>query len=148
MNRFVPIVLLILCPTALAASGSGHTMSASVPAARAHPTRPGYRQLSPQALRAALSHKNFLLVNVHIPYQGQIAGTDRLISFETIGRSRFLPANKNAPIVLYCRSGRMSAIAARTLVAKGYTRVSELTGGFNAWAEAGYPLLQKQGAQN
>lgn len=148
MNRFVPVVLLILCPTALAAPGSGHTMSASMPAARAHPLRPSYRQLSPQALKVALRHKNFLMVNVHIPYQGQISGTDRLISFDTIGRSSLLPANKNAPIVLYCRSGRMSAIAARTLVAKGYTRVSELTGGFNAWTDAGYPLLQKQGAQN
>jgi rhodanese-related sulfurtransferase len=38
----------------------------------------------------------------------------------------------------------MSTTAARELVALGYTNVYNLVGGFNAWAEAGLPLITQQ----
>ena len=43
-------------------------------------------------------------------------------------------------IVLYCESGNRSALAAATLEAMGYTNVSTLAGGFDAWHEAGLPV--------
>jgi len=43
-------------------------------------------------------------------------------------------------VVLYCRSGRMSAIAARRLVRLGYRDVWELAGGMDAWQRQGLPL--------
>ena len=51
-----------------------------------------------------------------------------------------LPADKNAPVVLYCRSGPMSVRAATTLAGLGYTRIYSLNGGFNAWSAAGLPM--------
>lgn len=51
-----------------------------------------------------------------------------------------MPRNKSTPIVLYCRSGSMSAEAHQTLSTLGYTHVRELAGGFNAWKAAGYAL--------
>ena len=53
------------------------------------------------------------------------------------------PKDKSAPIVLYCRSGRMSEIAARELARLGYKHVSHLSGGMNDWKSSGYELIQK-----
>ncbi len=88
--------------------------------------------LSPAELKQALAHKNFLLINVHVPYEGRIAGTDLMLPYDTIGQSRALPRDRNASIVLYCRSGTMIAEARQTLNRLGYTHVRELRGGFNA----------------
>ena len=54
-----------------------------------------------------------------------------------------LPSDKGAKIVLYCRSGRMSEIAANELVRLGYRNVSHIAGVFVAWAKAGHELVQR-----
>jgi phage shock protein E len=102
---------------------------------------PGF--LTPQALAIALKHKSFTFINVHVPFEGAIAGTDAFIPFDAIKGSPRLPRDHAAQIVLYCRSGQMSAIAHATLHTLGYTNVRELKGGFNAWKQAGFPLKQR-----
>ena len=42
-------------------------------------------------------------------------------------------------LVIYCASGGRSALAAKTLQDMGYSEVANLTGGFQAWIEAGGP---------
>ena len=81
------------------------------------------------------------LINVHIPYEDHIDGTDAFISFDSILDSADLPTDKQAPIALYCRSGNMSAQASAALADAGYINVIDLDGGMNAWAAEGNPLL-------
>lgn len=104
----------------------------------------GYTDVSVTGLAAMLQKKDFPLINVHIPYEGEIEPTDLFIPYDQIERHLDdLPANKNDRIVLYCRSDRMSGIAAQTLVKLGYTDVWNLEGGMIAWETAGYPILEK-----
>ena len=42
-------------------------------------------------------------------------------------------------LVIYCASGGRSALATKTLQDMGYAEVANLTGGFQAWTEAGGP---------
>lgn len=103
-----------------------------------------YAEIDPAVLAERLSRKDFLLIDVHIPYEGEIAGTDRSIPFDRIGdASAQLPADRGAEIILYCRTGRMSAEAATTLVRLGYRNVSHLAGGLEAWRARGLPVVTR-----
>ncbi|MFO7944717.1 MAG: rhodanese-like domain-containing protein [Anaerolineales bacterium] len=104
-----------------------------------------YTNLSPGELKAMLDEKDVTFINVHIPFQGDIPGTDLSVPFDEIEDNLDrLPEDKEARIVLYCRSGSMSRTASRTLVELGYTNVWNLEGGFNAWQEAGYPMAGEE----
>ncbi len=103
-----------------------------------------YTDILPQELNAMLENKDFFFVNEHIPYEGEIERTDAFIPFDEVdARLGEFPAASDAKIVLYCRSGSMSATAARALVQAGYTNVFNLDGGFRAWEAAGYILLRE-----
>ncbi len=103
-----------------------------------------YTDVSPGGLAAMLQKKNFPLINVHVPYEGEIQETDLFIAFDRIQADLAqLPADKGARIVLYCRSGSMSATAARTLVKLGYLDVWNLDGGLIAWKQGGHPVVSK-----
>ena len=88
-----------------------------------------------------LENKDFLLVNTHIPFEGDLPSTDLSIPYNEIEENlRLLPTDKDAKIVLYCRSDRMSREAAQELSQLGYTNLYNLAGGFTAWQKAGYPM--------
>lgn len=107
----------------------------------------GYSRLTPSALAETIARDGveddggLILVNVHVPYAGEIAGTTFHIPYDEIADHLDKLPDKDAPIVLYCRSGAMSTSAARELVRLGYTKVWELNGGMNAWEAAGYTLV-------
>ncbi len=46
----------------------------------------------------------------------------------------------DTPMVLYCRSGGRSALAADRLQSMGYRRVYSMAGGFNQWQAEGLPV--------
>jgi len=102
-----------------------------------------YQNVSADELNTMLKNKDFVFVNVHIPFEGDIAETDMSIAYDQIAdpaNLAQLPAGKDAKIVLYCRSGRMSQIAAQELVKLGYTNIWNLDGGMVGWEQAGFDL--------
>jgi len=100
-----------------------------------------YKNVDAKELNNMLKNKDFVFINVHIPFAGNIAKTDLSIPYDQIEQDLTqLPADKNAKIVLYCRSGHMSQIAAEKLVSLGYTNIWELKGGMIDWEQAGYNI--------
>ncbi len=83
------------------------------------------------------------LVDVREPREldgelGRIAGVDCVpLTTVEVAAVRW---DKNADVVLICRSGARSSRAAELLVRLGFRRVLNMTGGMLAYAAAGLPI--------
>ena len=100
---------------------------------------PGWTRLSSRELSDMMAAEDVYLVNVHVPYEGEIVGTDAHISYtEIASRLDELPADRT--LVIYCRSGTMSTQAAQEMLDAGASGFYELDGGFTAWETAGLPF--------
>jgi rhodanese-related sulfurtransferase len=95
--------------------------------------------LNPQELYQIMQKKDVFLVDVHVPEQHHIKGTDLFVPFHKINKNldKF-PKDKRTPIYLYCKSGPMGNAAAKTLFESGYKKIYNLQGGKDAWLETGY----------
>ena len=99
----------------------------------------GWTRVSSQELSDMMAAEDVYLVNVHVPYEGQIVGTDAHVPYtEIASRLDELPSDQT--LVIYCRSGTMSTQAAQEMLDAGATGFSELEGGYTAWEAAGLPF--------
>jgi len=141
MKRTIIIALMCITFILAACSSSGPAQTGGVIGKPVKVSGGEYRDMSVPELQTMMEDKDFVFVNVHIPFEGDLPNTDLSIPFDEIGQHLDqLPADKDAKIVLYCRSGRMSQIASEELVRLGYTNIWNLDGGFIAWEEAGLPV--------
>ncbi len=136
---FILVLAALGWPGIPAASAASTNQGLPVPSKNAF----GFTDLRVEQLARSMPGKNFTLVNVHVPDQGSLPNTDVSIPFDQIKSSLDKLPGKDAPIVVYCRSGGMSVQVAATLAAAGYTKVYDLKGGFNAWKAAGHELSSK-----
>ncbi|MBI4300293.1 MAG: rhodanese-like domain-containing protein [Chloroflexi bacterium] len=137
------IILTVAMAAVLAACGKAEKTSpaASDDVKRIEVEGGAFQDVMPARLNEMLKKKDFVFINVHVPYQGEIANTDLFIPYDRIqDQPSQLPKDKKAKIVLYCRSGYMSALAAQTLVKLNYSNVGSLHGGMDLWEKDGYPL--------
>lgn len=103
-----------------------------------------YTTVSTPQFMQMMKHKDFTLIDVHVPYQGEIPGTDERLPYDRIaGLKNKLPQDKNSPIVVYCMGSYMGRIAARTLSQMGYTHVTQFYDGMIGWQEHGGKLVYK-----
>jgi phage shock protein E len=101
-----------------------------------------YIDISPEETARAIASGNYLVVNVHIPYEGEIEGTDLNLAYDEIEQHlASLEGAKDGGLLLYCKSGRMSRIAADALAAHGFRDMLHLDGGMIAWEADGKPLV-------
>jgi len=88
-----------------------------------------------------------LLIDVREPaefQQGHLAGAINIprgmLEFK-MGSSPALES-RDQTIVLYCKTSGRSALSALSLQAMGYINVSSMAGGYDAWIEAGNPIVK------
>jgi rhodanese-related sulfurtransferase len=121
----------------------GQSMRAmpSSPFEHGHPTLAGYRDVSPAAAYAARGTTR--LVDVREPDEfvgelGHIAGSE-LVPLSTV-MARSHTWDRDAEIILVCRSGARSGRAAEALVRAGFQRVMNMAGGMLAYNAAHLPV--------
>lgn len=102
-----------------------------------------YQAITAETLHTWLEAKDFLLINVHVPYEGDLPNTDANIAYTNlVGLVNALDKDLGKKAVLYCLTGPMSTKAVNDLVQLGYYNIYDLTGGMNAWKAAGFTLEQ------
>lgn len=105
-----------------------------------------YGAVTAENLAAALAeNSDLILIDVRtqaeIDENGYIDGAVMIPLEEMIAKKADWPADKNAPIAVYCGSGHRSTIAMTILWTYGYQDVLSMKGGFAAWKDAGYPVV-------
>ena len=82
-----------------------------------------------------------LVLDVRSPEEyaaGHVPGAVNVPYDQVAQRLAEIPKDKD--VVLYCRSGRRTGIAAEVLESNGYTRLQHLQGDMEAWVKAGRPV--------
>lgn len=145
----VSAVLLAACGSETDRQSSSDTNMKTTTETKVAPT-PGpvaseYRTLSIDQFADIVEHRadEYEIINVHIPYAGEVANTDANIPYNDLEALMAAIPDKNAPVILYCRSGNMSKQAARALLDQGYTHIWDVPGGISAWQASGRALIDK-----
>lgn len=104
----------------------------------------GFYNTKPDALNALLTESQPFLLDIRRAQEydesGYIAGAVNVPFEELFTSLDKLPADKSAPLVVYCGSGHRSALALPGLVMLGYENVINLGGGIGAWKTAQFPV--------
>ena len=99
-------------------------------------TEASYKQISGAEAKALMdSEKNYIIIDARTQSEfdeGHIAGAILIPEYEIADRAEAELPDKDQLILVYCRSGRRSKIAAQALVDLGYTNVKEF-GGIIDW---------------
>lgn len=132
--------VVMSCASMLACGSENSAEPGDTPPSSAGADASAAQLVGPDEFAERIDQPEVVTINVHVPDEGNIAGTDEVIPFDQITDADALPDDLDTPLAVYCRSGNMSADAVRDLAAMGYTDIVELEGGFNAWVESGREL--------
>ena len=95
-----------------------------------------YEQISPEEAKVLMeSEPGYVIIDARTEKefaQGHIEGAILIPEYEIASRAEHELPDKDALILVYCRSGRRSKIASAELVKLGYTNVKEF-GGIIDW---------------
>jgi rhodanese-related sulfurtransferase len=103
-------------------------------------------ELTAERVKEMLDSGDAQIVDVREEYEheaGHVAG-DRYVPLPKLSEAA-AELDKSKPVVVYCRTGSRSAMAADALQASGWEAYN-LKGGFVAWLEADFPA-EPEGAE-
>ena len=149
-NRFTWTVCVMVCAIfLLGVSSQGFAAAPKGPMDFVNAAKANITEVSAAQVKADLdAGKKFILLDVrskeefdagHLPNAVHVSRG--LLEFK-IGN--VIP-DKNAAIILYCRSDARSALATHVLNQMGYVNAKNMAGAFKAWGMAGYPVYNRHG---
>lgn len=111
-------------------------LSVSASESSEYTSEPAYRKISAEEAKNMMDGENpYILLDVRTDTEftaNRIDGAILIPDFEIADRAETELPDKNALILIYCRSGRRSAIVAYELLYMGYTNVYDF-GGIIDW---------------
>ena len=136
--RFVIFAATMLTAAVSIADQAGPTPSQ--PAAAPAAASGSLPLISPQALleRQAKKDQSVFVLDVRTPEEyaaGHVPGAVNVPYDQVASHLAKIPKDKE--VVLYCRSGRRTGLAAEVLEANGYTKLVHLQGDMQAWLQDG-----------
>ena len=90
-----------------------------------------------------LMEEGVTIIDVRTPQEyseGYIKGAINIDWYANDFQNNIEKLNHQQPVVLYCRSGNRSGLAAEKLQSMGFTKIYSLTGGMNSWQASGFPV--------
>jgi len=134
--RTVALSILLL------AAGLPTAALAGDPPARVQAEAPAATPLidADQLLALKKTGSELLLLDVRKPEEfaaGHVPGAINIPHDQLANRLAELPASRDKPVVVYCRSGRRAALAEDVLRQGGYTKVQHLKGDMLGWEAEG-----------
>ncbi len=126
MKRILSLIFLFICASNLVGCEKSENESANS----------DYRKISAQEAKEMLDqNKDILLVDVRSEEEfkeSHIEGAILIPSTEIASLAKTELPDKQATILIYCRSGNRSATASKELIAQGYSNIFDF-GGINDW---------------
>ena len=124
-NKFLVMILALTVPFACIGCSGGEQSNSIV-----------YEQISGAEAKALMERESgYIIIDARTQSEyddGHIPGAILIPEYEIASRAEKELSDKNQLILVYCRSGRRSKIAAEALVKLGYTNVKEF-GGIIDW---------------
>ena len=135
MKKILIVAAAILCLLAFA-SCAQQEKNVETDVATEVETELGYQQISAEEAKAIMdTEKDYIIIDARTDEEfatGHIEGAIMIPEYEIANRAEEQLPDKDALILVYCRSGRRSKIASEELVKLGYTNVKEF-GGIIDW---------------
>lgn len=143
MNPMKLLTTLLIVATLSSACGSGN----DTPTASAEPAAPtsGLRLISTDEAVDIQANPpgNLFVLDVRTPdefAEGHLENASMIDFYDADFADQLAELDPNQPYLLYCRSGNRSGQTLAIMKELGFTDVSEIDGGTNAWSAAGLPL--------
>ena len=106
----------------------------------------GVRVVAPAEAAAVLDEApaDLVVLDIRTPEEfaeSHLAGAVNIDFYAADFRQQIEALDRDAPYVLYCRSGNRSSQARQLMADLGFTNVVDVDGGIVAWQQAGLPVV-------
>ncbi len=98
-----------------------------------------FQNVDVEGFKKLMQQKDVVVLDVRTPQevaQGVIPGAVNINLYDPDFEAKLDQLDKDKTYLVYCRSGHRSSIAAGKMLKKGFGKIYNLQGGYNAWSAA------------